>query len=274
MGADDERRIPVPAVRLTRGRLGFDVDALAAFLVVPDQAAVLRLRVDDIRVFGIDSGLEAIPTPSDIPVIVYDALGARSSRRPSHAVVVLCSSVDIVERLGVVHGDTVELGHRKVGLELPATSFVVRFIDSAITADEKMLGVIGVDPQGMIVDMLTSVTQCAPRFPSVFCDPASNIHRIDLIHVLGIGKNAVVVLWTAADIVAHLLPGYSTISRPEKSAAVAGRFDDGIDDIGIGRGDGQSHPPHVSFRQTRSQFGPRFPCIYGFVNGALGSTVN
>jgi hypothetical protein len=52
--------------------LGLDVHQLAAHAVITDEAAVLPLAVHDIGVCGVDRGLIAIATDSDVPVFVRD----------------------------------------------------------------------------------------------------------------------------------------------------------------------------------------------------------
>ena len=59
---EEQRRRPVPAQRrLARLRLRLDVEDLAAPAVVADQAAVLRLRVDDVRVGRVRLALKPSP---------------------------------------------------------------------------------------------------------------------------------------------------------------------------------------------------------------------
>ena len=60
VGADDQRRVPVPLQDLALFGLGLDVEGFAAVAVVAVQVAVLPLAVDDVGVGGVDGGFEAV----------------------------------------------------------------------------------------------------------------------------------------------------------------------------------------------------------------------
>src|SRR5215510_12765102 len=80
--ADDERRVPVVALRLfglARDRR--DAHSLASAFVESHQSAVLALGIDGVRVFGIDARDEAVAAVGLEPIGVdYARLAARFGR--------------------------------------------------------------------------------------------------------------------------------------------------------------------------------------------------
>ena len=102
--ADDDGRVPVPAQRRARRlpRLRLDVELLAGLAVEAHQAAVLRLGVDDVGVFGVDLRLEAVAALGDEPVGVADAVAVDRPRGAAEADVVLGAAVTRCRRAGVV----------------------------------------------------------------------------------------------------------------------------------------------------------------------------
>src|SRR3954467_7119337 len=92
--ADDERRIPIPTQRgLAFARLRLDAEVLSAGAVIAIQSAVLRLRIDRIRVFRIDLRPETVTTLGDEPIRIGDTAQAARARRPADGIVVLRSAV-------------------------------------------------------------------------------------------------------------------------------------------------------------------------------------
>ena len=173
-GEIEERRVPVPAQgRVARPGLRLDVDLLARLPVEPHEGAVLRLGVDDVGVARLDRGEEAVAPLRDEPVLVPDAVDVVGPRRPAEGGVVLRAAVDVVEGLRVVDRDPVELRHREVRLELPRRAAVPRLVDAAVVAVQEVVGVLRVDPEGVVVDVLGLLARLAAtssrRRPSPAC---------------------------------------------------------------------------------------------------------
>ena len=174
VGRDEERRVPVPAQgRVVRPRLRLDVDLLARLPVEPHEGAVLRLGVDDVGVPRLDGGEEAVAPLRDEPVLVQDAVDVVGPRRAAEGGVVLRAAVDVVEGLRVVDRHPVELRHREVRLELPRRAAVPRLVDAAVVAVQEVVGVLRVDPEGVVVDVLGLLARLAAtssrRRPSPAC---------------------------------------------------------------------------------------------------------
>src|SRR5687768_12810128 len=85
---DHDRSAPVPAeILLAEFRLGLDAFSLSGPYVVADDSAVLRFRVNDVRVGWIDGGVEAVASHGHVPVVVGDSLTISCLTRTRPAVV-------------------------------------------------------------------------------------------------------------------------------------------------------------------------------------------
>ena len=71
---DDERRVPVPSQGIfVATYLGLNAHAFAGAFVKTRQRAVLKFRINDIRIFGIDLRAKAIAAIRNEPVTVHNA---------------------------------------------------------------------------------------------------------------------------------------------------------------------------------------------------------
>ena len=273
--ADDQRRVPIPAkTRLAYARLRLDVDLLPRELVVADEHAVLRLGVDDVRVLRIDDRLKAVAACRDVPVGVDDAVHRTRAGRTTDRVVVLRAAVDVVERLRVVDPYLVELRERKVFEPRPRRAAVVRFVKTAVAPPDQVIGVGGVDPQDVVVHVLVLLTDLAEGLAAVLGDLHPGVHRVDACFDLGIDEELLVVLRPAGDVRAALLPQPPLVDRAEEAARLVGCFDDGIDDVGLRRSDGEADPPHVFLGEPVFQFLPRRPAVRRLPDPRTGSAVD
>ncbi len=151
--------------------------SLAARAVVADQTAVLPLAVDDVRVrSGSIDGLVAVAADGDEPVLVRDARAVERARRAAQRVVVLGAAVDVVEGLRVVDRHPVELGDRQVLEEALGRAAVEGLVDAAVAADEEVVGVVGVDPQGVVVDVLVLLADPLEGLAAVDGDLQEGVH--------------------------------------------------------------------------------------------------
>ena len=132
-------------------------------------------------------------------------------RRPSACAsdrrgeVVLGAAVDVVEGLGVVDRDLVELGGRQVAVETPGGAAVPGLVETAVTAGEQVIGVVRVDPQGVVVNVFVGLGHVVEGLAAVLGDLHPGVHRVDGVGVVGIDDQLLVVLGTAADVTATFL---------------------------------------------------------------------
>ncbi len=247
MRAENQRRVPVPAQRRAiLVFLGFDVDPLAGAAVVADEAAVLPLRVDDVGVGGIDHRVETVAEDGDEPVAVANAVHVGGARRAALRRIVLRASVDVVERRVVVHGDLVKLRDRQVRDVAVALASIPRFVEPAVAADDQVLGILGIDPERVVIHVFPALAQRAERLASVFGDMEQRIHRVDAVEDPGVGDDPLVVLRAGGEVRRSFGPALAAVFRAEEAALPTGCLDRGIDDIGIDGRDRQADAPLVA----------------------------
>ena len=195
VGADDERRVPIPDFSsLAGGGAGFDVHLFAAGAIVTHQPAVLPFAVDDIGIDRIDAGLEAIAADGDEPVFAGDACGADGAGGPALGVVVLGAAIDVIERRGGVQAHLVELGDGQVLLVVPGSTAIASFVDPAVAPHEQVVSVVGVDPQRMVIDVLAADGNPPEARPAILGDLQKGVERVDAIDIMRIADQFVVVL--------------------------------------------------------------------------------
>src|SRR5215510_14944008 len=113
MRTDDERRIPVPTQRVfPAGGLRLNPHTLTSALVEARERAALKLCVNRVRIFRIDLTAKTVATLRHKPVAVYNARSTARARRTAETVVVLCSTINVVERRRIVSSDVIELWNR------------------------------------------------------------------------------------------------------------------------------------------------------------------
>ena len=193
---------------------------------------MLQRCIDRVRIFRIDLRTKAVAAVGDKPVGIDNAGSTARARWSTETEVVLGSAVDVVERLGVVGGDVIELRHRQVRLEVPVHAPIETLVDTAVAADEVMIGIVWIDPDVVIIDVLRSLAETAQGAASVVGHHEKDVHHVDAIYLFWIGDDASVVHRGRVKLVAAF-PTAAAIARSENTTLAISRFDGGIDDIRI-----------------------------------------
>ena len=155
MRANNERRVPIPSQRIfAPANLRLNTHPFAGTSVEARKRTVLQFSINCVRVFGIYLAAETVTAIGDKPVGIRYTGSAARARRPTKAEIVLSSSVDIVKRRCVVGGDIIELGYWQIAFELPIHAPVVTLVDATVAAHQIVVGVIRIDPDIVIVDVL------------------------------------------------------------------------------------------------------------------------
>src|SRR5262249_34909671 len=115
-------------------------------------APVLRLDERDVRVARVDAGVESVAAADVEAVAVRDARTVPGGARHAPMAVVLQAAAN-EEWILHVGADLVELADRQVVPEEPALAAIPRNRDASVAADDQMIRIIGIDPQGMILGM-------------------------------------------------------------------------------------------------------------------------
>ena len=122
----------------------------ARHLVAANHVAILRLGVDDARVFQIGNRHEPIAAKHLEPVVVEDSVVHARRARAAPIVVVLHAATDVVRPLHV-EADVIEQADRNRRNEGPRMAHVVRDRHAAIVTDQHVVGIARVDPDSMNV---------------------------------------------------------------------------------------------------------------------------
>jgi hypothetical protein len=272
--AHHQGRVPVPLVGiLSFPGPGFDADAFAAYPVIAVHIAILRLGIDDVGIFRVDGHPETVSPLDGFPILIAYSCRTLVHGRTAQGVVVLGASVYIVKRFLVIHVDPVELGHRQVGFVEEGGTFIEGFIDASIPADQVVPGILGIDPQGMVVYMTALGADAFPGPAAVQGHFRNGLHGIDLVHIHRIAVNLVIVL-SAGVMVAHFFPGGPPVFGPEKSPFFFRGFHDQVKHIAVGRRYGDAHSPDMHLGKPLHDGVPALPAILGAVHGRFGSAAD
>ena len=196
------RHLVVAAAAEALRARGTNRSADAGAQVQTGDAAVLRRRVDDVGILGIVARLEAVATGHDVPVARAHAEPAHVARRTAEGEVVLRPAADVVERLGVVDREAVELRDGQVREETPRRALVVRFVEPAVVAEQDVVAVRRIELDRVMVHVHAGALdrRRLPGLPTVGAPLDVDVHRPDPVGAIRVHENLVVVLRAAAAI--------------------------------------------------------------------------
>ena len=154
MWAGKKRSIPIPTVFIfTFSGFRLQTGRFTCRFIKTNQASVLRLGVDNIRVIRINGTFKTITTVGYKPIGVWNSVFIACPRWATQAEIILRTTIHIVERLRIVDRHLIKLNDWQVGFIFPRFGAIPCFIDSAITTIQHVIGVGGIDPQHVIVNM-------------------------------------------------------------------------------------------------------------------------
>ena len=188
VGRELERRVPVVAVGLggvavlARAGDGPHGGLLAGGEVVPVHVPALRLGEDDRRVGGVHDGEEAVAVGHLVPVLMADAVEGEGVGGPAPGVVVLQPAAHEV-RIAHVVADGVELAQRQVVEHAPVRGAVPARGQAAVASQDDMVGIVGVDPERVVVDVHLLGAVAAEGAPAVVGHHQAAPEHVDAVHV-------------------------------------------------------------------------------------------
>jgi len=267
MGGDEEGAAPVEPVGL-RSVLRDRSDAAGAssHQVDPPETGVLGFGEDDGVVPGIDGRHEPVSTADVDHVLVQDTGPGVGPGGDPPRPVVLEPSVHVVG-IPVVHLEDIVLGDGDVVEEAPGPGPVVGDVEAAVVAHEHVIGVLGIDPQRVVVHV-------DPLGRPVVLEGLSPVdgqvqlcpHDPDLVLVQGIDVDVAVPVGRL-DVVDPGPRGASVLRSVQATVLVG---DGSIHDIGTAPGDGDGDLPQYAFREPSREFLPRIAPIHGAVDARVG----
>ena len=204
--------------------------ALAGPQVPSHHSARLRFAPDDVGIGGILRRIEAVTARDGEPVGVgHRALLAGA--RPAPGSVVLSAGAHVVRHREVV-AHVVELRDGQVGRVVEVPAAVPGLGHTAVVADEPVIGVARVDPDGVIVDVHVAGSR-ARRLAAVVREQERGGREVHAIGILRVDLDPRVVEG-AGILVAHPTPGRAPVLGAVEAAQQAaglgllGRVTDGV----------------------------------------------
>ena len=119
-----------------------------------------------------------------------------------------------------VHDHRVELADGNL-LVLPGAAAVAREIDAAVVAEQPVIGILGIDPHGVVVDVHARQRIGRERLAAVFALEHRREQQEDVIRVGGIEDDFVVVVVRHGLQVVDLGPRGAGVARAEHAAPAA-----------------------------------------------------
>ena len=192
--------------------------------------------------------------------------GRRRAAGDADRRVVLLGAVDPVGKL-VVHRDAVGLDGGLVGLGRPALAAVIADVGAAVVAVDHHLGVVGVDPQVMVVavgrpdelELLAAVGRA----------PHPHVENVDGLGVSRVGEDVRVVPGALPEVAV-------VVDQAESVASVVGAeqpailgLDQGPDPARPGRRNGHADAALDAVGQSLGQFLPGVAAVHRAVEPAL-----
>src|ERR1017187_9095092 len=227
-----QRRIPLKAVarRLVVIFLRPDALRFVGLQIAPREAAVLRFRVDEVRVGGIDAVVETIAALHRNPVGIANSGGLQGGTGPAPGVVVLQAAADVVGFL-VIEGHLIELAERDVVEVFPIAPAVPGGPDAAIVAVEQVVGIGGIDPDGMHVAVDVAEAGLRKCAAAILGHIDVDAAEPDLLIVVGIDAELAEIRRARVG-VAHAGPGGAAVFGAV-DASERGVLNQRVHDVGI-----------------------------------------
>ena len=195
------------------------------------------------------------------------------ARRPAPREIILGAAAHVVEGKSVINGNVVKLDGRQICLEAPALEPVVRLGHAAVASHHHMIGIVGIDPYHVIVNMVIGLVHLVQRLPAIIRLAQECVHHINPVHVLWVGEDLRVVHSDRVQLISSF-PGRAPVLRAKDSTLSIRRFNGRVHRIRINRRHRHSNPSHVLGRQSGFQFVPGRACVGRLVNRALRSAIN
>src|SRR5262245_27004776 len=157
-----------------------------------------------------------------------------------------------------------------------STLFPYTTLFRAVAADQVIVRVVRIDPDGVVVYMFQPLAQRALRPAAVVRNLEDDVWDVYAVNVFRIADD-LAVIHPLRDGRTHTLPGRSLVVRAKDAASLPCGLDRGVDDVVIGRRDGQSDAPQLSRRQAAgggAQPRPGRAAVGGFMNRAIRAAVD
>ena len=254
-----------PANRIARPRI-HHLSLLGVMVVARDLAAV-GAGVDDVSILGIRSDVPTLPTADSIEVGAIDT-SICACAGDGHGGIVLLRPVEPVWE-PVVGSDMVELRGRLVHHAGPTGAAVGRNGRAPIVAVDQALGIVGIDPQPVVVAMRRA--QWSERFARIDRTVSSRVQDVNDVRIFGVGEDVGVVPCALAvlTVTVRELPFLAPIVGAEQAALLS--LNQGVHAARVRRR-GHADASESAFGQAFAcQFRPRVAAVGRAIETAAGT---
>ena len=158
---------------------------------------------------------------------------------------------------------------------MPGQGAVPALVEAAVAADQVVVGVVGVDPDRVVVDVLVALAEVPPGLAGVVGHLEEDVHRVEPLGVLRVDEDLLVVHRRGA-VLGALLPGLAPVRRAVGAARLGGGggLDERVDGVGIGRGDREADATQLLFRQAARDLAPGLAAVGRLVQARLGAATD
>ena len=139
-------------------------------------------------------GLETIANAGKIPIGIKNTICACSAGRTANAEVILRATMNLIKWIPIISSYFIKLCYRQVGFKIPVFSCIKTFIHTTIATHQVMVSIIWVDPDNVVINMLTFFAKICKSFTCIFTHSHVSIYNKNLIHIFRIAKYFLVII--------------------------------------------------------------------------------
>src|SRR5882724_136836 len=247
---NEDRHGPGVAVFLSGSRVTIrnhrpllDALGLIGAAIEPSEDWALVVGVNDVGIAGIHGNRAAFTAADGIPVAAIDE-AAVAARADSDGGVVLLGAIDAIQKF-IVGSNVIKLRRWLVTLRGPIFSAIYGDRCAAIVSVNHAQGILGINPQSVMIAMRCA--QPFERLAAIHGAEEPGVRDEDGVYIFRISPDMGEIPGALAEavVVGNERPVLATVVRAIEPAFLS--FDERVDDIRIGAGDGHADAPERAF---------------------------
>ena len=188
-----------------------------------------------------------VPVEYHLPVGILNAVWVVCARGTALGIVVLRSSVDVVERLGIIHRQLVELSHRQIGDKTPGPGQIEGFIKPAIGSDHQIIRIVLFEGDRMVIRMLVLLAHSVECLSSIVGYLHPHIDQIQSTLLMGRCIEFLIIMRPSGSGNRRrtLFPAVAAVGGTKHTSCAPIQFDGRIDHIRVLWRECNPHLPHL-----------------------------
>src|SRR6266850_4117774 len=247
---NEDRHGPGVAVFLSGSRVTIrkhrpllDALGLIGAAIEPSEDWALVVGVNDVGIAGIHGNRAAFTAADGIPVAAIDE-AAVAARADSDGGVVLLGAIDAIQKI-IVGSNVIKLRRWLVTLRGPIFSAIYGDRCAAIVSVNHAQGILGINPQSVMIAMRCA--QPFERLAAIHGAEEPGVRDEDGVYIFRISPDMGEIPGALAEavVVGNERPVLAIVVRAIEPAFLS--FDERVDDIRIGAGDGHADAPERAF---------------------------